>query len=137
MLPAYSAWIDVYLAQHGKTAAEAALGRCRQATRAMVASFTELRRVRGHVETSWGRCSHWWCETSDGEIVDPTAAQFSAIWCYEEWKLGDEIAIGTCQHCGEEIMARVESLDDPEPAHRIHCSDQCLRAAVAALHNGW
>lgn len=33
--------------------------------------------VRGwYVDAIWGEQEHWWCETSDGTIVDPTVEQF-------------------------------------------------------------
>ena len=55
-------------------------GNCREATAAMVKAFPELRRVRGH----YGWCPHWWCETPDGTVVDPTARQFTPGGIYIE-----------------------------------------------------
>lgn len=56
----------------------AAVGACRRATEAMVAAFHELRRVAGWALTAdRGRVEHWWCETPDGAVVDPTASQYA------------------------------------------------------------
>jgi hypothetical protein len=88
---------------------------CMSATKAMVESFPELKRVRGY-RIPGGE--HWWCETADGSIVDPTEAQFK---------------------CGEaEFFALDES--QPQPSgycawcrlsyvyNTTYCSDECREA---------
>jgi hypothetical protein len=126
--PAYEEWIATYLARVGNNG----YGKCQAATGEMVAAFPELTIVRGHVEASWGRRSHFWCTAPDGSIVDPTAAQFPALFGYDPWKPGDEIMVGKCMNCGEEIWAAVTTLDEP-PARQFHCSDRCLRELEEAF----
>ena len=73
MKPEYRAWCAV----HVGTTAEDCYGRCAWATLAMQIAFPELIRVRGHyLCLIWGERDHWWLTTPEGEIVDPTAAQF-------------------------------------------------------------
>lgn len=99
----YEDWIAGYVAGR----AGVLLGRCREASEAMLARFpTELRLVRGHVECPrpWGRRAHWWLVDPDGEIVDPTAGQFElGILRYDEYAEGDDLRLGRCMHCGSEI----------------------------------
>lgn len=121
MLPAYQTWIKNYLARHNG----AVLGRCRDATEEMQRDFPELRIRKGHIyDLSWGQRGHWWLETSDGEIVDPTASQFPALMEYEEWKPGRPVRVGKCMNCGKDIWEKVETLDE-EPRRRSSCSHEC------------
>lgn len=80
-------------------------GQCAEATEAMVQRFPELRRVRGHVAIveSPKTPAHWWCETEDGVIVDPTARQFVGIVAYLPHE-GEE-PVGKCANCGGYIYA--------------------------------
>jgi hypothetical protein len=52
-------------------------GRCREMSEALCAQDSTLTLVRGHYFCPfWGEQAHWWCQRSDGTIVDPTARQF-------------------------------------------------------------
>src|SRR5690242_16307709 len=74
-------------------------GLCGPMTLAMCEEFPELRRVRGHyVDVDGHQHPHWWCETRDGDVVDPTAAQFGLPGEYVE-HVGQE-PIGKCINCG-------------------------------------
>lgn len=116
MKQAYSDWIDSYVASvQGHT-----LGKCGAATASMVEAFPELRAVRGHVDTDYGRRSHWWCMTSSGEIIDPTASQFNVIFEYIEFSEGDPERLGKCMNCGDEIWAPRDKGICP-----IMCSRRC------------
>lgn len=90
-------------------------GTCREATEAMVKAFPELRRVRGHY--SW--CPHWWCETPDGTVVDPTARQFTSGGVYVEYT-GPE-PLGKCMNCGDYVWTALPNGDTSA------CSDECLK----------
>jgi hypothetical protein len=127
VLQKYVDWIADYARRHSSL-----LGMCRQATNEMKTAFPELHIVRGHVYTTWGQRGHFWCKTDDDEIVDPTAAQFSLIFDYEEWKPGTPVRIGKCMNCGEEIWEPVESLDGPIP-HKSSCSAECERELMESL----
>src|SRR5262249_55639991 len=78
-------------------------GKCREVTEAMAAAFPELERVRGHyVCPQVGEREHWWCETRDGDVVDPTAAQFPSggDGTYLPWSEGQPEPVGKCRCCG-------------------------------------
>lgn len=126
----YTSWIKGYRASVNST-----LGRCKEATAAMVKDFPELKIVPGHVYTDWGKRGHFWCETEDGTIIDPTADQFNVIWDYEAFEPGQEVRVGKCMNCGDEIWAAIQSLDEAPPP-RSTCSDAC-HDAIVAEYNGW
>lgn len=79
-------------------------GKCSQVTEKMVKDFPELKRVRGHYYCPiWGARQHWWCVTSEGNIVDPTADQFPSkgvMGRYEEWDESQNEPTSICPNCG-------------------------------------
>lgn len=89
---------------------------CRSATAAMQAFFPELECVRGHyVCAVGGSIPHWWCVDPDGEIVDPTVAQFPTRWGeYVPFTGPDPIC--KCMNCGELVWDR---------EHSGACSPEC------------
>lgn len=94
----YQEWIknSPYATQQG------AYGQCKDATKEMAAAFPELTRVRGHYYCHiWGEREHWWCETPDGKIVDPTKAQFPSggFGEYEPWDESQPEPTGMCPNC--------------------------------------
>ena len=92
----YQAWIE----EHYPTRELAHL-RCKEATAAMVTEFSELRRVRGHVHIGLNFHAHWWCVTSDGMIIDPTAHQWALLPLqYDALPEGAEEPHGKCYECG-------------------------------------
>lgn len=108
----YHSWIE----KHYPTP-ESAYGKCAEATTAMLAAFPELRRVRGHYYCMiWGERAHWWLVTSDGQVVDPTAAQFPSggRGVYEPWTEGADESTGKCPNCGDFVYN-----------HGAVCSDTC------------
>lgn len=73
MKPEYALWIDNWAQEHNGDVAE----QCHIATLEMVKAFSELLRVSGGISGSdFERTTHYWCETLDGLIIDPTLAQF-------------------------------------------------------------
>lgn len=124
----YRVWIDEYAKRHdGQLAAQ-----CAQATQEMVCVFPELRRVAGYALTLQGKRAHWWCETPAGDVSDPTADQFAyGVAEYIEWHPGDEVCVGKCMNCGEEIWRAVRSLD----GSRVEiCRDACREALQQAFN---
>lgn len=109
----YQAWIDQRLSEASPQA------QCAAWTLAMVAAFPELKRVRGHLSLSNGHPAHWWCETPDGEIVDPTVSQFggSVVLAYLAHEEGTPEPNGKCLNCGEYVYAPRSS----------SCSETCDR----------
>ncbi len=88
----YKKWISENVTQ--------VLGRCAEITLQMQEVFPELTRVRGHYHCLiWGKREHWWLTAPDGEIVDPTVAQFPSLGEYVE-HTGPE-PTGMCPNCGE------------------------------------
>lgn len=95
MKPAYIDWI--------KTVVEPT-GRCAEVTLEMQAAFPELTRVRGHYYCPfWGEREHWWLVDEEGQVVDPTAAQFPSrgVGHYEPWDESRPEPTGMCPECGE------------------------------------
>jgi hypothetical protein len=78
-------------------------GRCRELAEAEVAKDPSLRLVRGYYHCPiWRRkLQHWWAETPDGDVVDPSALQFPSAGAgeYEEFD-----GIVECAECGKQIL---------------------------------
>lgn len=102
-------------------------GRCAEHTLAMQKDFPELTRVRGQFDCPInGKSCHWWLVTPDGEIVDPTVAQFPTKGYaaqYIPWEEGNEEPTGKCLQCGD-LTYRFQCF----------CSDSCIKAA-GVLYN--
>lgn len=130
----YEEWIDAFLAERKGYVR----GDCASATLQMARAFPELKRVAGHVrvrdrfyETIQ---EHFWCVDPDGQIVDPTEAQFQTVLEYIPWSPDKEVRVGRCVNCGIDIYAKVPSLD--EPGHtRNFCDDPGCEVEYAAYLN--
>lgn len=77
---------------------------CEGASEELVSQFpTSLRRVRGHVVelNSGNAIEHWWCESSKGEVFDPTWRQFNRPEGNIYYELPDDAPepTGECQWC--------------------------------------
>lgn len=114
----YEEWIREYAAARDGNVRY----RCQGASNEMVEAFIELRLVRGYVvhKTGW-KTAHWWCETSEGVVVDPTAAQFDDIETYEEYdeEKHGPLPTGKCMDCGAFVY---------DGGHNGFCDDRCQRA---------
>lgn len=115
----YRKWIKEFSDRHDGIV----LGECIRATAEMLAAFPELREVRGHVHCMWGKRGHVWCVDQSGAIIDPTRTQFPGPIEYEAWKPGDEVCVGKCMNCGEEIWRGVQDLANVKT--ECVCSDGC------------
>ncbi len=71
-------------------------GFCAGMTERMKQEFPELLRVRGYVVFE----HHWWCETPEGIIVDPTYTQFAPGVTYKAYDESQPEPIGQCFECG-------------------------------------
>ena len=81
----------------------AVYGKCKEITEQMAKKHPELTRVRGHYHCPiWGKRAHWWLKDEQGNIVDPTAAQFPSRGGgkYEEWDESKIEPTGKCLDCG-------------------------------------
>jgi hypothetical protein len=65
------------------------------------------------------------------EAEAPTESQFPAVLSYAEWKPGDEVRIGKCMDCGQEIWEAVASLDDART--KRFCNEACERSFASDL----
>ena len=95
MKPAYATWITANVTN--------TYGRCKDVSEQMSAAFPELTLVRGYYYCwSWGERTHWWLVDEQGEIVDPTAAQFPSKGTgeYVAWVEGSPEPTGMCPNCG-------------------------------------
>jgi hypothetical protein len=124
---------DEWIAAYAKRMNGLVMGRCADATKAMVEAFPELRRVPGHVDVlGWGRRAHWWCVTPAGEIVDPTESQFPCVESYEPFVPGTVVRVGRCMNCGEDIEREVYDLTTA-PMHETFCSSSCAEDMARAM----
>lgn len=127
----YAEWIANYVKRHPRT-----YGLCGSACKEMRAVFPELVEVPGWCN---GR-EHVWLVDPEGNIVDPTASQFGDPVMdgfgleYRAWKPGDEVRVGRCMNCGEDIYAEVENLKDGGKSHRSVCSDDCASELEAEFN---
>lgn len=112
MLAKYQAWVDANV--DGDP-----VGRCAEVTEAMAAAFPELTRVRGHYD-GW---AHWWLVDAQGQVIDPTADQFSPGGTYVE-HVGPE-PTGKCPNCGRYCYGG-----------SFCCSDACADAYVRYVTSG-
>lgn len=98
-------------------------GKCEEYARAACEKDPSLRLVRGwYFDVTWGRQEHWWCQTPDGTIVDPTWKQFpfgGIESMYEEYE-----GVFPCMGCGAEVHE-----DDPE-RYESNCSSSCYGRMV-------
>jgi len=100
-------------------------GRCEEVTLQMQVVFPELKRVRGHYYCpAWGEREHWWLVDPEGDIVDPTKAQFPSYGCgtYIAWVEGDPEPTGMCLNCGEYVYDGSR-----------HCNEACRRTFMLSL----
>jgi len=118
----YAEWIAAYVEKFGDVT-----GLCEEATVGMLAQFSELKRVRGHVrwqgqrEKPW---PHWWCVAPDGSIVDPTVEQFPAVeLVYEAWDERRPEPTGKCHDCGDYVFGGSE-----------FCSQKCAASTAEYLN---
>jgi hypothetical protein len=134
MKPEYQEWIQA----HYPTRFDA-FCRCQEASEKMQKAFPELIRVRGWAaghEMKGPRqgTEHWWCKTAEGEVVDPTAAQF--LWSqvyYREHQEGiDPEPIGKCMWCGGYCWPKDPDSGEPIPGvTNSSCSQECLDELTA------
>jgi len=110
---------------------ESARLQCAEATEKMVSDFPELKRVRGLADVKEPhdlpptRTPHWWCVTSDGNVVDPTAHQYPThIIKYSEADEDKGPPTGKCPNCG-----------DLSYGGEYLCSDKCNTEYMAYLNS--
>ncbi len=95
-------------------------GTCKEYVDALCAERPELIPVRGYYYDAYhGQREHWWAKTPDGEIVDPTAAQFTSNGngIYEEFN-----GMVECAECGKEMAEE----DAGYHGNYAFCSTSCL-----------
>ena len=95
-------------------------GTCYTSCRQLMEMHPELVLVRGHyLDPDWGSQEHWWCQTPEGEIVDPTKEQFPSMGMgvYKPWDESQDEPTGLCPDCGGYCY---EGSD--------FCSEECERA---------
>jgi len=91
---------------------------------ALVKEDPTLRLVRGHYFCPhFGEQAHWWCEKSDGTVVDPTAAQFPSNGSGMYIEFDGNV---TCETCGKEMREEEAIMMSRYPV----CSDRCAMTLV-------
>ncbi len=95
-------------------------GKCKELAEAAVAHDPSLKLVRGHYHCPfWGEQPHWWCEASDGKVVDPSARQFPSKGFGDYVPFNGMVACAECGKGMREEEARFES-------NYAFCSTRCL-----------
>jgi len=95
-------------------------GRCRELAERLAEQSPELILIRGYYYCSvWGRQPHWWCQDTDGRIVDPSARQFPSLGSgvYEPFDGTHE-----CEYCG----MGVGEGEAYTYGHHVYCSERCF-----------
>lgn len=101
-------------------------GKCKELSEALILERPDLhlRLVRGHYyDFQWGEQEHWWTQSPDGTVYDPTKDQFPSRGrgLYVEFD-----GICTCAQCGKEVRE-----EDARFAGRYPCcSDACCLRLV-------
>lgn len=85
-----------------------AYGLCNGISHQMLKAFPELIITNGQYECPiWGRRTHWWLKTIDGQIIDPTAKQFPSKGIGQYREFTDEerqnLPTGICPDCGDDV----------------------------------
>jgi len=76
---------------------ESAKLQCAEATASMSSAFPQLQRVRGHAMVGIDFRPHWWCITTEGEIIDPTEHQWDRPPVFYEALTNDEEPCATSE----------------------------------------
>lgn len=100
-------------------------GRCKELSELAVAGDPTLRLVRG-----WYYCPiwnleepHWWTVRPDGEIHDPTAAQFPSGGAGDYREFAGSFP---CEECGLKV-AEAEAFRD---GHHVFCCSGCFARCI-------
>lgn len=101
-------------------------GKCKEMSEALIRDRPDLdlRLVRGHYyDAAWGAQEHWWTESADGTVHDPTKDQFPSkgLGLYEEFD-----GICSCEECGKEVREEDATFAGPYPC----CSNACALRLV-------
>jgi len=94
-------------------------GKCKQLAEDLVSVDPTLKLVRGYYYCySFGKQAHWWCEKSDGTIVDPSARQFpsNGHGHYEPFD-----GFCECAECGRRIKEEEADIE----GRYAFCSTRC------------
>ena len=127
----YVCWVTGYKATVARQ-----YGQCYNACSQLIKEFPELRLVRGWAHVDYDgllqKEEHWWCEESNGDIVDPTDDQWlvpsrGIVVGYEEY---DEAThgpepTGKCHDCGDYTYDG-----------NYFCSERCEKSYMNYLHTG-
>ena len=103
-----------------------AYGNCEGFSKKMKRKFPELIITKGYYECMvWGRREHWWLQTKDGQIFDPTAVQFPSkgICEYIPWNKDDPQPTGKCPQCGEYTFNNEYVHKECQDAYVAYCNN--------------
>lgn len=133
--PARGAEYDAWMTANVPREFEKVYGQCAKYVRQMVTVFPELHvRAGYYFDFQWGMRQHWWLETPDGTVIDPTAHQFPSKGRgpYEVLEPGDR-PVGICMDCGADVFNK-----DPETGQRNDsapnfCNARCERTTRAYM----
>ena len=99
-------------------------GRCKEMSDAAAAADPSLRVVRGHYFCPhFGKQAHWGCVRPDGEIVDPSAAQFPSNGGGEYVEFDGQVE---CENCGKKVAEDIAIPCGSYPT----CSNTCAMRLV-------
>ena len=99
-------------------------GKCKEYSEKLIKERPELRLVRGFYYCPVAKVEemHWWCEDSDGLIIDPTAKQYfsEGKGNYREFK-----GVYTCSNCKQDVLET--STNKLINGRHVFCNDNCYK----------
>ena len=101
-------------------------GQCESQAKYLATTDSNLRVVRGYYHCPvWGPQAHWWCEKSDGTIVDPTVEQFPSHSYVQPSFYEEYDGTLVCASCGVTGREGDEGWDIVGNGHYAVCSYRC------------
>ncbi len=96
-------------------------GKCKQMCEELVKNDSTLTMVRGYYyEPLWSKDEqHWWCEDTDGNIIDPTCLQFPSGGVKEFYTKFDGNV--ECDNCHKQLKEEDAIID----GRYCFCSNKC------------
>ena len=95
-------------------------GKCKEACEELVKENPELKLVRGYyICPLWGKQEHWWCKSSNGNIIDPTVKQFPTKGVAAEYIEFDGYI--ECAECGKRIKEEDADIDGRYAFCSLNC----------------
>ena len=96
-------------------------GKCKEMSEELIKKDSSLRLVRGfYCDPIWNtEDQHWWCEDTEGNIIDPSKDQFPTRGLAGTYREFD--GYFTCYGCGKQL----EEFEGIQRGNVIVCAGEC------------